>query len=337
MRVIVVIPARNEEDNIKTLIKNIPRSIPHVSEVKVLVVDDGSTDDTSRKAREAGADYVVSFKRHRGLALAFKTGVKRAVELSADIIVNIDADNQYNPQEIPRLVEPIIENKVDIVLGDRQVNKLEHMPWNKKIGNSIVSYITSGLSGQNIRDSQTGFRALSREAALRINIFSNYTYTQEMILEAAYKKLRVIEIPVEFRKREGESRLISNIFTYALKVAITIFRSFLYHHPLRSFLYISFILFGIGALFAVKVFYQLIETGSISPFYPSTIAAAVFLIVGFQTLILGFLAELSRSHRLLMEDILYTLENNSNLGYDKFNEFKLKFQRDTPFMQQDTI
>ncbi len=191
MKLVVMIPAYNEEKSIGKVIKEIPRTVEGFDKVEVLVVNDGSTDNTVEEARRAGADHIVSHRTNLGLASAFKTGLETALKLGADVIVNIDADGQYNAKEIPKLVKPILEGKADIVIGDRQIDKLDHMPRAKKIGNKIATWVTRKLSGLPIRDAQSGFRAFSREAALRMNLLGDYTYVQETIIQAANKKLRI--------------------------------------------------------------------------------------------------------------------------------------------------
>lgn len=230
-----MIPAYNEEETLGSVIKEIPRQIQGIDEVKVLVINDGSKDRTAEVSKEVGADYVVSHNRNKGLAQTFKTGLEEALFQGADIIVNTDADGQYDGNEIPKLIDPILKNEADIVLGDRQVKTLEHMPFGKKMGNRISSWVVRRASGLPIKDAQTGFRAFSREAALRMNIVSEYTYTQETIIQAAYKKLKIAQIPIIFRKRPGKSRLISGIWNYAKKSGLTIIRTYRDYKPLKIF------------------------------------------------------------------------------------------------------
>jgi glycosyltransferase involved in cell wall biosynthesis len=190
-KLVVMIPAYNEEKTIGSVIREIPRKVDGFDKVEVLVVNDGSTDNTVEEAKKAGADYIVSHKTNLGLANAFKTGLEIALKLGGDVIVNIDADGQYNADEIPELVKPILDGKADIAIGDRQIDRLDHMPKAKKVGNKIATWVTRRLSGLPIRDAQSGFRAFSREAALRMNLLGDYTYVQETIIQAANKKLRI--------------------------------------------------------------------------------------------------------------------------------------------------
>jgi len=307
-KLIVMIPAYNEEDSIGMVIKEIPREIAGVDEVRILVMDDGSTDNTSQVAYMAGADHVLSQKANRGLAFTFKLGLETALKLGADIIVNTDADFQYDQKEVPQLIRPVLEHKADIVLGNRQVHELDHMAFGKKYGNLLGSFVMRKLTGCSVSDTQTGFRAFSREAALRINILSPYTYTQETIIQAVNKKLVVAEIPCTFRKRKaGSSKLISGIMNYISRVALTIIRTYTMYKPLKVFVAIGSVLTLTGAAFGIRflVFYLANEgTGHIQ----SLILAAVLIVVGFQTVITGLIADVVDANRKINEELLYRVK-----------------------------
>ena len=204
MRLVVTIPSYNEEPSIASVIKEIPRTIHGVDQIQILVINDGSTDRTTEIASQAGAHKILSHKYNMGLAQTFRDGLNEALEMGADIIVNTDADFQYNGLEIPKLIAPILEGKADIVLGDRQIDNLDHMPWGNLWGNKIATCVTRLATGLPIKDAQSGFRAFSREAALRMNLTGDYTYTQETIIQAANKHLTIEQIPVEFRKKRGK-------------------------------------------------------------------------------------------------------------------------------------
>ncbi|HID43257.1 MAG TPA: glycosyltransferase [Archaeoglobaceae archaeon] len=282
--------------------------VPAYNRVDVLVIDDGSTDRTAEEAKKAGADHIISNKKNIGLAQTFKKGVDAAIELGADIIVNIDADGQYNPNEIPKLVKPIIEGRADFVLGDRQIDSLDHMPFGKKIGNKIATWVTRFASGYPVRDAQTGFRAFSREAALKMNLLGDYTYVQETIIQAVNNGMRVEQVPVEFRRREGQSRLISSIWNYAGRAGLTIIRTYRDTYPLRVFLIIGGFLTFLGLVFGTRVLLHFFKTGMVTPYLPSAVFAVVLITVGVITIIFGMLADMMRSNRLLMEEILYRLK-----------------------------
>ena len=197
MKLVVTIPAYNEEKTIAGVIEGIPRQINGINFVEILVVDDGSTDGTVEQARRAGVDKILSHQENQGLGVAFKDGLGAALGAGADIIVNIDADGQYNAAEIPLLIKPVLDGKADIVLGWRDISNLNFMPKGKKLGNKLATWVTRILSGLPIKDAQTGFRAFSREAALRTNLRGEYTYVQETIIQAAYKGLPIEQVPVE--------------------------------------------------------------------------------------------------------------------------------------------
>jgi len=315
---VVMIPAYNEEKSIQKVIKEIPRNIPGV-ETKVLVINDGSTDNTAQAAKEAGADYILTNKKNLGLAPTFKRGMDYALELGADIIINTDADFQYNQSEIPKLLKPILDGKADIVLTDRHVWKLSHMPLGKKLGNSIASFVTRKVSGYPVHDAQSGYRAFSREAALRINVMSDYTYVAETIIQAANKNLKMVQVDCEFRKRQDKSRLISNIFNYAKRAGLTIIRTYTRYKPLKVFLSLGTVVFIVGLAFALRVLVHYIKTGMVSPYIPSAILSAILMIVGFQLAVLALLADIIDAERRINEEVLYRIKKEQ-FSKDKSRE-----------------
>jgi len=199
MKLVVMIPAYNEEETIGSVIREIPRDC--CEQVEVLVINDGSTDNTVEEARKAGADRIVSFKKNRGLAPAFRAGLETALEMGADIIVNTDGDGQYNGKQIPDLIKPILDGRADFVLGSRTKGRIEYMPLQKKIGNRIATFVTRHVSGLPVSDAQSGFRAFTRDAAMHLNVMSDYTYVQETLMQAANSRMAYAEVPIEFRKR----------------------------------------------------------------------------------------------------------------------------------------
>jgi glycosyltransferase involved in cell wall biosynthesis len=306
MKLIVTIPAYNEEKTIAKVIREIPKKIPGIRKIEIIVVDDGSTDSTASVAKRCGA-IVVRHAGNRGLAKAFKTGLSAALERGADIIVNTDADFQYNQKQIPALIKPILEGKADIVLGSRFAGWIEEMPLSKKLGNKLATAVVRFVTGYKISDAQTGFRAFSREAALRMNILSDYTYTQETLLIAAEHKLKVVEIPVDFRKRAGKSRLISSIWSYAKKAGATIWLTYLSYRPLKVFLTLGAVLIVVGILAGIKVLSHYLATGLVQPYLPTALLASLLLILGFEVIIIGLVAEMVKSNRKLQEEVLYRL------------------------------
>ena len=306
LKLVVMIPAYNEEKTIAEVIKKVPKS--ELNNCIIIVIDDGSIDKTAREAKLAGADIVYRFKENRGLAHAFKKGIDLALISGADIIVNIDGDGQYDSEEIPLLIQPIVDGEADIVLGSRFEGWIEHMSWKKRIGNILATKVTSTLAGIKISDAQTGFRGLSREAASRLNIMSDYTYTQEMIIQAANKGLKIDEGPCNFRKRkEGSSRLMTGIFGYARRAGLTIIRTYRDYKPLRTFFFIGGSIFLIGFLIGLRVLLRFLSTGMVSPYLPSAVLSGVLLIIGFQIMVLGLIADMVGSNRKLMEEIIYKM------------------------------
>lgn len=308
MRLIVTIPAYNEETTIGSVIEEIPKQIDGIDEIQILVIDDGSTDRTAEFAIQAGANKIHIHKQNLGLAQTFRDGLNEALEMGADIIVNTDADFQYNGTEIPRLIAPIVEGRADIVLGDRQIDQLDHMPRGNLWGNKLATQVVRLVTCLPIDDAQTGFRAFSRDAALRMNLTGDYTYTQETIIQAANKNLRIEQIPVEFRRRAGKSRLISSIFRYARSAGVTIFRSISAYHPFIIFSGIGLACIVLGLIIGFRVIIHFILTGMVTPYLPSALLTTVLIIVGCLAILFGLLADMIRTQRMLSEEILYRLK-----------------------------
>lgn len=313
MKLVVTIPAYNEEKTISGVIKEIPRHIEGIDSIEVLLIDDGSTDNTASEAMKAGVDEIITHKVNNGLGVAFRDGLDLALEKGADIIVNIDADGQYNATQIPNLIKPILDRKADIVLGWREIDNLDFMPRGKKLGNKLATWLTRRLSGLPIKDAQTGFRAFSREAALRMNLGGKYTYVQETLIQASHKGLLIEQVPVEFRRRDGKSRLISGLASYAARAGQTIFTTYKDYRPLRLFSFVGGSLFIIGLGFGIRVLVHFAQTGAVSPYIPSAVAASLLIVVGLGTVVFGLLADMFKSQRLLQEEILYRLKKGGRL------------------------
>lgn len=312
MRLVVTIPAYNEERTIAKVIGGIPRDC--CDDVRVVVIDDGSTDRTNLAAREAGADWVLRNKENRGLAPTFKRGLDAALAAGADIIVNIDADNQYYGSEIPALIRPILEGRADVVLGSRFAGWIEEMPAGNRMGNKLATRITRRASGFPVSDAQTGFRAFTREAVLRLNVRSDHTYVQETIIQAARKGMKIVEVPVHFRKREDESRLIPSLFSYARRAGLTILRTYLLYKPLKVFAWIGLVLGAIAGVLGIRVFIHYLTTGMVTPYLPTAVLTALLAIIAFQVFILGLIADMIRTNRQTQEEILYYLKKESLKG-----------------------
>lgn len=303
---VAVIPAHNEEETVGEVVKRVPRNIEGIDVVRILVLDDGSSDSTYQKALEGGADRVVQFSERKGLSRVFRRGLQEALSMGGDIIVTLDADMQHNPLDIPRLIRPLTDGLADIVLGSRFLREHPMMPMGKRLGNRFFTWVSRWLSGTKITDSQTGFRAYTREAATRLNVHSDYTYTQETLIQAAHKKLRIAEIQIEAPPREGDSRLMSNLFGYARRAGTTILLTYLIYRPLRFFLAVGGLTTLAGLVVGSRVLWHFATTGQVSPFLPSAILTAVLILLGFQVFTVGLVAEMIKANRELLEELITT-------------------------------
>lgn len=307
MKLIVQIPAFNEEATIAQTLRDIPAKIDGITSVETLVIDDGSTDNTALAARKAGATHVVQLKTHRGLSSAFLAGIDASLRLGADIIVNTDADNQYAGNDIPKLIAPIVRGTADVVVGDREVARSPHMSALKRLLQRIGSRTVGLASGLRVSDVTSGFRAFSREAAMQINVFNPFTYTLETIIQAGNRNLGVQSVPVRTNAPTRPSRLYHGIGTYLRKSVATIFRIYTIYKPLKTFFAIGAVLLFAGTVLGTR-FLWVFAHGDRGGHIQSLILAAVFLIVGFQTLLIGLVADLISVNRRLSEEVLVRLK-----------------------------
>ena len=293
MKTIVTIPAYNEEKSIGIAVKKIKNVMDKLNrDYEIIVVDDGSTDKTALTAKKAGA-IVYSFPRNYGLAEAFKTEVEKCLGRQADVIVHIDADSQYNPEEIPKLLVEI-DKGCDLVLGSRFRGKIDYMPFVKRFGNAAFSKVISQITATSITDAQTGFRAFTREVAEKIKITSNHTYTQEQIIRAVREKFKIKEVPIHFAIRsDGKSRLIGNPFGYAARAWINLIRIYRDYEPLKFFGIVGGLIFCTGFLIGIYLIY-LHLTGGIIGHFALIMLDILILSIGLQILIFGFIADMNR-------------------------------------------
>lgn len=311
-KIIVMIPAYNEEKTISKVIKEIPRKINDTGFVEILVIDDGSTDKTIEVSLNAGADYILKNPKNLGLAQTFQKGMDKAVELGADIIVNTDADFQYNQQEIPKLIRPILYGEADIVSGNRQVEELDHMKPSKKYGNILGTKVVKWCADYEIKDASSGFRAYSREAALRLFVISKHTYTHETLIQAKHKNLRVVEVPVEFRKREiGESKLIKTVFSHIKKSMATIVRNTLMYNSMKVLGYLGAIMIILGLIPMFRWLYLTYIIKEVGQHIQSLLFGLLFIFIGTLIILLGFISDLIAINRRHLEEILYRTRKNS--------------------------
>src|SRR5256714_9375835 len=306
MKLIVQIPAFNEEATIAQTLRDIPKKLDGVTAIETLVVDDGSSDDTAAAARKAGATHIVQLRSHRGLSAAFTAGIDAALRLGADVIVNTDADNQYAGADIARLVAPIVKGSAEVVIGDREAAKSEHMSPFKRLLQRLGSWTVGLASGLRVGDVTSGFRAFSREAALQINVFNPFTYTLETIIQSGNRNLGVQSVAVRTNAPTRPSRLYSGVGTYLRKSVATIFRIYTLYKPLKTFFAIGAALLALGAILGARFLWHFAE-GDRAGHIQSLILAAVFLIVGFQTMLIGLVADLISVNRRLSEEVLIRL------------------------------
>ena len=308
-KLIIQIPCYNEEKTLPVTLQAIPRAIKGVDKVELLIIDDGSTDRTVEVALGHGVDHVVKLTNNKGLAEGFLNGLDACLRLGADIIVNTDGDNQYNGADIERLIEPIVNGKADIVVGDRQVDTIPHFSLLKKKLQHLGSWVVRQVSGTDIPDTTSGFRAFSREAALKLNVVSKFSYTLETIIQAGKKNIAITHVPVGTNDKLRESRLFKSTLNYVKRSISTIIRIYTMYEPIKTFFLIGGLIFSGGLILSLRYLYFYFFT----PFggqghIQSVIMAAVLFIVGFQVMVIGLLSDVIAANRRLLEDTLYRVK-----------------------------
>ena len=304
MKLIIQIPCYNEEESLSVTLSQLPREVPGIQCVEWLVIDDGSTDNTSEVARRAGVDHVIRFPENRGLAKAFMAGLEAGLAAGADIIVNTDADNQYFAGDIPNLIAPILEGKAEMVIGARPITDIEHFSFAKKLLQKAGSWAVRKASATNVVDAPSGFRAISRRAAMQLNVFNEYTYTLETIIQAGHKGIAVVSVPIRVNEDLRPSRLVKSIGGYVKRSAWIICRIFMTYRPLRFFLIMGSVPFGMGCLLCFR-FLAAYLAGHGQGKVQSLILASILLGFGFMLLVVGLLADLIAANRMLLEKILW--------------------------------
>ena len=307
-KLIIQIPCLNEATTLPATLADLPRAVPGIDVIETLVIDDGSRDGTADVARACGVDHVVQFRRNKGLAAAFMAGIDAALKAGADFIVNTDADNQYDGRDIPKLLTPLLDGHADICIGDRNIAALQHMSWRKRQLQALGSWVVRQVSGTNVPDTTSGFRAYTREAALRMMIVSEFSYTLESIIQAGKKRMAIAHVEVTTNPRTRDSRLFDSVFSYIKRSTATIARIYAMYEPLKVFTYIGLVLFGAGFALGLRLVYYYMQNEA-GRHVTSAIAAAVLMILGFQVLVIGLLADVISGNRKLLEDLLYRVRS----------------------------
>lgn len=305
-KLIIQIPCFNEETSLPVALKDLPREVPGFDKVEWLIINDGSEDRTIEVAKSLGVDHVVDLVVNRGLAVAYMAGLDACLKLGADVIVNTDADNQYQAADIPLLVEPVLKGQAEIVVGERPITDIEHFSPLKKMLQKLGSGVVRGFSGTDVKDAPSGFRAMSREAAMRLNVFSEYTYTLETIIQAGQKGLRIKSVPIRTNAFLRPSRLMKSMTAYIQRSIFTIFRIYATYRPLRSFIKVGSVPMALGLILSLRWIW-LFYMGTDRAHVPSLIAAAVLILIGVQLWILGFVVDIISVNRKLLEDIQFRL------------------------------
>ncbi|MBW8035000.1 MAG: glycosyltransferase family 2 protein [Planctomycetes bacterium] len=307
MKLIIQIPCYNEAVHLPVALKELPRQVDGFDSVEWLIIDDGSTDETAEVAKANGVDHVVSLTKNQGLAKGFQAGIDACIKLGADVIVNTDADNQYNAEDIEKLVEPILKGNADYVIGARPIEEIKHFSFSKKILQKIGSWVVRTTSNTDIPDAPSGFRAISKNTALKLNVFNEYTYTLETIIQAGQKNMAICSVPIRVNRDLRPSKLVKSIPAYIRKSIITIIRIFVVYKPFRFFMTIGTILFALGFVIGLRFLYFYF-TAQGQGHIQSVILSGALLAMGFQTMLIAFIADLLSVNRKLLEDLQFRLK-----------------------------
>jgi glycosyltransferase involved in cell wall biosynthesis len=301
MKLIIQMPCLNEAGTLAVALADLPREVPGFDRVEWLIVDDGSTDGTAELARSLGVDHVVRHPVNRGLATAFMTGLEACLRLGADVIVNTDADNQYEARDIPKLTAPLLAGQADMVIGARPIDDTEHFSWIKKKLQRLGSWAVRVASRTDVADAPSGFRAISRETAMRLNVFNAYTYTLETIIQAGVSNLRVMSVPVRTNPDLRPSRLVKSISSYVRRSLVTILRIFVIYRPVAFFFWPGLLLGSIGAAAMVRFLYFYFIAGDGGGHVQSLIIGALCMTLGALFFMVALLADMITANRKLLE------------------------------------
>ena len=311
MKLLIQIPCLNEEKVLAKTIRALPKKIKGIRKIETLIIDDGRNDKTIQVAKKEKVDHIISHPKTKGLADAFATGLSSCLSLGADIIVNTDADNQYKAVHIKDLVYPILKNKAELVIGVRDTDTIKHFSYIKKLLQKFGSFVVRKLSGTKVLDATSGFRAFSRDAALKLNKYNSYTYTLDTIIQAGHKNIAISTVPIKTNPALRPSKLIKSNFSYVINNAFGIIRIFLVYRPLKTFFYLGIIIFTFGFILGLRFIFLYVNDigeGNIQ----SLILSAVLLITGFNTIVVSFLMDLIASNRKLIEETTYKINKILN-------------------------
>lgn len=304
MKLIIQIPCYNEAETLEIALNDLPRQLQGIDKIEYLIINDGSKDNTAEVARKWGVHHIVNFKQNKGLAKGFMAGLDGCLRNGADIIVNTDADNQYCAEDIQKLIQPILDGEADMVIGARPIDETEHFSLIKKKLQHFGSWVVRKASNTDIPDAPSGFRAFSREAAMRMNVVNDYTYTLETIVQAGREKIALTSVPVHTNGELRPSRLFNSIFGYVKKSMLTIIRAYMMYKPLKCFTYFAVPPMAVGLLIGFRFLYYLsIHQGS--GHVQSLILACTLIIIGFLTVVIGLLADVIAANRKLLQDTQY--------------------------------
>lgn len=323
MKLIIQIPCYNESETLEIALNDLPKQLDGVDEIEYLIINDGSKDNTVEVARNWGVHHIVNFKQNKGLAKGFMAGLDGCLRNGADIIVNTDADNQYCAEDIATLIQPILDGKADMVIGARPIDQTEHFSYIKKKLQHFGSWVVRKASNTNIPDAPSGFRAFSREAAMRINVVNDYTYTLETIVQAGREKIAITSVPIRTNAELRPSRLFNSIWGYVKKSMLTIIRAYMMYKPLKCFTFLSIPPVAVGLLIGCRFLYFM-AIGKAGGHVQSLILACTLILMGFVGVMIGLVADVIAANRKILEDTQYHARKMEyDALYNRINEVKV--------------